>query len=210
MKCEEFWEKATAHLAEEALEADLSSDLKSHLEECKECQKEWELFRCGMEGLRTDAHEEEPELFWIEMKNNVRANLKPPKQRLSFLKGFFTWKWAFASASVVLSLVCLISIGLFYKQGPGLEAQDIVAMFDPVPMSLDSVKEEIDRETEKESSKDTGYDPYILCGVSDGWSAVLDEVDSQEDLNTINDISKKRGMEKGNGQAFIHRGYESA
>ena len=210
MKCEEFWEKATVHLAEEALEADLSSDLKSHLEECKECQKEWELFRCGMEGLRTDAHEEEPELFWVEMKNNVRANLKPPGGRSSFLKGIFNWKWAFTGASVVFFVVFLIGTGLFYRQGPGLETQDIVAMFEPVPVALDGMEEETGIMAKGASQKDNGYDPYILCGVSDGWSAVLDEVDVQDDSQTGKDPGKKGGLESGNGHALAHGKYESA
>ena len=209
MNCEEFWEKAAAHLAEDALDSGLPSGLKGHLKECQRCQKEWELFRCGMEGLREEIQEKEPELFWIEMKNNVRANLRPPRQGLGLLKEFLNWKWALAGASLAFSLVFLINTALFYNHGPGLETQDVIAMFDPVPMSFENVQEEIESTVEGGPSKEDGYDPYILCGVSDGWSAVLDEVDYQGDLKTGKDI-KKRGLEKGNGHAHIPGRHESA
>ncbi len=177
MTCEEFWEKAAGFLAENVTGNSLSSVLEGHLRECEACRRQWGFFMRGIDEIRSDAAEEMPELFWTEMKNRIRSNLKPRRKRSGFLDRFFTWKVALACSSMAFVIVMSMGIYLFHDQGPVLDTRDVLAMFDTVPESLGMAMEQGDIGPADDFEKYGSYDPYILCGVSDSWSAVLDEAE---------------------------------
>ena len=191
MKCNEFWKKACSHLEDhDLIHLETSEPLKEHLRECQKCTNEWHALSHGLSQLRDDVQSEMDQYFWEDMRRNVRRQVKG-QNREKWYQSLFPWPFAWASA-LAASLVALFLI--FHGQshnGTRFPATyDLVAMFDqsdlfemdlPVDRTeAGSVLEDIDDEEEL-------TDPYLLTGVSDSWSGVLDEA------NQDDQVMKKKG-----------------
>ncbi len=185
MKCSEFWQKAYAHLEDHELEdLEASGPLKEHLIKCKRCAREWDSIRHGFSQLREDIHKGMDPPFWQDMRRNVRLQIKRPDEN-KWYQGLFPRPFAWAGA-LAASLVALFLLfhGKPHKVTGFPATQDVLAMFDQSdPFEVDLPTNEIAIGSLKTDMDDDDYeltDPYLLTGVSDSWSGVLDEADQNE------------------------------
>jgi len=186
MKCSEFWQKAYTHLENhEPDHLEASGPLKEHLRKCKRCAREWDGIRHGFSQLREDIHNGMDPSFWHDMRLEVRSQIKRPDEQ-KWYQGLFPRSSAWVGA-LAASLVALFFLFHFHGQTQKvtrfLASQDVVAMFEQSdPFEVDLPTNEIDSrslKTDMDNSEEL-TDPYLLTGVSDSWSGVLDEVDQDE------------------------------
>ncbi len=184
MKCSEFWQKASAHLEDHELEdLEASGPLKEHLIKCNRCARGWAAMRQGCAQLREDIHKGMDPPFWQDMRREVRSQIKRPDEK-KWYQGLFPRPFAWAGG-LAASLVALFF--LFHGKPHSVTgfpaAQDIVAMFDqsdPFEVDLPTNENPIwSIKTDMDDSEEL-TDPYLLTGVSDSWSGVLDEAAQEE------------------------------
>ena len=179
MRCEEFWEKASPYLLEgKGQELLKQKDLERHLTGCRGCKKEWEVLEKGFSLLKEETHEKKSELFWIAMRKQVRENVNIPREKSTFVSPFCWISPKWLGAALAVSLMLVLSLHVFYRgEGPIETRQDIVAMFDPSPFSGDYLDQNDVRPSSEVEPMDEDLDPYILSGITDSWTAVLDQVE---------------------------------
>jgi len=98
MNCDEFWEKSTDFVGGSI---ELPPDLKEHISNCSQCEKEFYLIHNGLINLRKETREEVPAILWHEMKNNIDKNIKIPYKIWNFKE---IWKLILVPAGVAISL----------------------------------------------------------------------------------------------------------
>lgn len=184
MKCREFWQKACTHLEDHELERlETSGPLKEHLSKCKRCARQWDGISQGFSQLREDIHKGMDPSFWQDMRREVRSQIKRPDEK-KWYQGLFPRPFAWAGA-LAASLVALFFLfhGQPHKVTRFPAAQDIVAMFDqsdPFEVDLPTNEFAIGSLKTDMDDDDELTDPYLLTGVSDSWSGVLDEAGQDE------------------------------
>ncbi len=170
MKCEKFWDEVTDFLPDCSINREtISPDLKTHLETCPRCRREFELVCKGLGALNREIHSEESASFWHGMREEVRNQVKIPRRRFPALSGFFS-PWSLGWAAAVLVLFLLVFRGIFLN-GPSLTRQDLVCMFENDPIvSLYNQAQPDTRDPDRDEP-----DPYIYSGLSDAWTSVMAE-----------------------------------
>ena len=200
MKCEKFWDEVTDFLPDCSESREITPPhLKSHLETCPGCRRQFELLCAGLGALKKEIHAEECASFWHEMRKTVRSQVRIPRRRFSALFRFFSpWSLGWAAAAVVLFL--LVFRG-FFIHGPSLTRQDLISMFGTDPyVSLYNEARPNSPDLEQDET-----DPYIYSGLSDTWTSLLAET-SEEQPEIEQGVKKRKKSHENNvsGRSYRH------
>ncbi len=188
MKCERFWDEADEFIPLGPNR--LPEALRSHLDACPRCRKEFELLFKGMDALNRQIHRQESEAFWHTMKKEVREQVRVPSRRLwSGFEFFGPWGLAWSAAALV---IFVFALKVFSPSAPSLTGRDLIALFGSDPMVClydEGLSDSLEQEQEEP-------DPYIYAGLADSWTALMVETASGQTENNGTGKYRRKDHEK--------------